>query len=208
MTNIILKIENMNDKTSKAIAYHAWPIAAYCKNYAAKKTEMKPDDFRVWLSQNDKPMFDALYCDVGAKGKLVMSQHSRNISGGMVAVGNFPELFVHTFDENDFDYSCKATSLSKFGAEMNKIEKAFSKFYMGDDETTVTTDENDGTDGTDDSDENDGTDGTDETLPAKTTLEQIYDVIDTLKLADKTDLRDYLNELIEVSVAEKRKANG
>lgn len=208
MTNIILKIENMNDKTSKAIADNVLPIAAYCKKYATQKADMKPDEFRVWLAQNDKPMFDKLYCDVGAKGKLVMSQHSRNISGGMVAVGNFPELFVHTFVENDFDYSCKATSLSKFGAEMNKIEKAFSKFYMGDDETTIASDENDGTDGTDDSDENDDTDATTETLPEKTTLEQIYDVIATLKLADKTELRDYLNELIEVSVAEKRKANG
>ena len=205
MTNIILQIENMNDKTSKAIADNVLPIAAYCKNYATQKAEMKPDDFRVWLSQNDKPMFDALFCEVGAKGKLVMSQHSRNISGGMVAIGNFPELFVHTFDENDFDYSCKATSLSKFRAEMNKIEKAFSKFYMGDDDTTVASDET--TVASDDDDTTVASDD-DETLPAKTTLEQIYDVIDTLKLADKTDLRDYLNELIEISVAEKRKANG
>lgn len=206
MTNIILKIENMNDKTSKAIADNVLPIAAYCKNYANKKAEMKPDDFRVWLAQNDKPMFDKLYCDIGAKGKLIMSQHSRNISGGMVAVGNFPELFVHTFVENDFDYSCKATSLSKFGAEMNKIEKAFSKFYMGDDETTIASDDNDET--TIASDDDTTVDNDEETLPAKTTLEQIYDVIATLKLADKTELRDYLNELIEVSVAEKRKANG
>ena len=109
MTNIILKIENMNDKTSKAIADNVLQIAEYCENYANKKAEMKNDEFRAWLAKKDKPMFDALYCDVGAKGKLVMSQHSRNISGGMVAVGNFPELFVHTFVENDFDYACKAT---------------------------------------------------------------------------------------------------
>ena len=208
MTNIIIQIENANDETRNTIKEKCHEIAETCQAYAMNKKEMKNDDFRNYLEKNDNEMFLYLYDEIGAKNKPVMSRHKLNISSGMVAIGNNSGMFISAHDDdcNDFDYESRTESFSKYKSEMNKIEKALDNyalsFFTSSENELTETDETE-TDET----ETDETE-TDETLPEKTTLEQIYDVVEKLKLSDRVELRDFINETIETEQKELKQANG
>jgi len=205
MTNIIIQIENANDETRNAIKEKCHEIAETCKAYAMNKKEMKNDDFRNHLEKNDNEMFLYLYDEIGAKNKPVMSRHKLNISSGMVAIGNNSGMFVSAHDDdcNDFYYESRTESFSKYKSEMNKIEKALDTYSLSFFTSSETETDETETDET----ETDETE-TDETLPEKTTLEQIYDVVEKLKLSDRVELRDFLNETIEAEQKELKQANG
>ena len=207
MTNIIIQIENQNEKTLQTIQNKRTTIAKVCSDYATNKRSKKTDEFRADLEANDTELFEYLYDEIGSKGKRVMSQHKRNISAGMVALGENTNFFLAAYDDaNDFVYESKTNSFSKYKAEMNKLEKAWDEYaddYFMDATTTIETDETETDETETETDETET-----ETLPEKTTLEQIYDVVEKLKLSDRVELRDFLNETIEAEQKELKQANG
>ena len=202
MTNIIIQIENQNEKTLQTIQNKRNAIAKVCSDYATNKRSKKTDEFRDYLEANDPELFEFLYDDIGSKGKRVMSQHKRNISTGMVALGENTDFFLAAYDDaNDFVYESKTNSFSKYKAEMNKLGKAWDDYandYFMDETTTTEAEET----------EAEAEETETETVPEKTTLEQIYDVVEKLKLSDRVELRDFLNETIEAEQKELRQANG
>jgi len=124
MTNIIVKIEKANDKTHALIKNNADNLIELCNDvYAPKLDDMGNDDYRDWLFENHKELAEYLYDEVGAKNKLKMSQHKKNIYGGIKTIAT---------RNNDFlawcasDFGSGTASLAKVTGSVNGYEKSLA----------------------------------------------------------------------------------
>jgi len=124
MTNIIVKIEKANDKTHALIKNNADNLIELCNAvYAPKLDDMGNDDYRDWLFENHKELAEYLYDEVGAKDKLKMSQHKKNIYGGIKTIAT---------RNNDFlawcasDFGSGTASLAKVTGSVNGYENSLA----------------------------------------------------------------------------------
>ena len=137
MTNIIETIENNSLNNNKMIKENSLEIIEKVKIYGSKKTELKSDDFRNWVTTNKQgKQFSFLFDTKGKKDKLVMSQHSKNISNGLMAIykTEFVEetLLFQTWclDEdylkgnNVSSFTKMSANLTAYNKHLNPIEKA------------------------------------------------------------------------------------
>lgn len=137
MTNIIETIENNSLNNNKMIKENSLEIIEKVKIYGSKKTELKSDDFRNWVTTNKQgKQFSFLFDTKGKKDKLVMSQHSKNISNGLMAIykTEFVEetLLFQTWclDEdylkgnNVSSFTKMSANLTAYGKHLNPIEKS------------------------------------------------------------------------------------
>ena len=137
MINIIETIENNSLNNNKMIKENSLEIISNVKLYGSKKTELKSDDFRNWITTNKKgKQFSFLFDTKGKKDKLVMSQHSKNISNGLMAIykTEFVEetLLFQTWclDEeylkgnNVSSFTKMSANLTAYSKHLNPIEKS------------------------------------------------------------------------------------
>ena len=124
MKNIIVKIEKANDKTHALIKSNADNLIELCNEvYAPKLEDMGNDDYRDWLFAEHKELAEYLYDEVGAKDKLKMSQHKKNIYGGIKTIAT---------RNNDFlawcasDFGSGTASLAKVTGSVNGYEKSLA----------------------------------------------------------------------------------
>ena len=136
MINIIETIENNSLNNNKMIKENSLEIISNVKLYGTKKTELKSDDFRNWITKSKKgKQFSFLFDTKGKKDKLVMSQHSKNISNGLMAIykTEFVEetLLFQTWclDEeylkgnNVSSFTKMSANLTAYNKHLNPIEK-------------------------------------------------------------------------------------
>ncbi len=124
MTNIIVKIEKANDKTHALIKNNADNLIELCNAvYAPKLDDMKQDEYRDWLFAEHKELAVYLYDTVGAKDKLKMSQHKKNIYGGIKTIATRNNDFLAWCDS---DFGGGTASLAKVTSSINGYEKSLA----------------------------------------------------------------------------------
>ena len=178
MINIIETIENNSLNNNKMIKDNSLEIISNVKLYGSKKTELKSDDFRNWITTNKKgKQFSFLFDTKGKKGKLVMSQHSKNISNGLMAIykTEFIEetLLFQTWclDEeylkgnNVSSFTKMSANLTSYSKHLNPIEKAETEKAESEETEKAETEKA-------------------ETVKSNITLEQLFDYLETLNNAD------------------------
>jgi len=124
MTNIIVKIEKANDKTHALIKNNADNLIELCNAvYAPKLDDMKQDEYREWLFAEHKELAEYLYDEVGAKDKLKMSQHKKNIYGGIKTIATRNSDFIAWCAS---DFGSGTASLAKVTGSVNGYEKSLA----------------------------------------------------------------------------------
>ena len=124
MTNIIVKIEKANDKTHALIKNNADNLIELCNEvYAPKLDDMKQDEYRDWLFAEHKELAVYLYDTVGAKDKLKMSQHKKNIYAGIKTIATRNADFIAWCDS---DFGSGTASLAKVTGSVNGYEKSLA----------------------------------------------------------------------------------
>ena len=124
MTNIIVKIEKANDKTHALIKNNADNLIELCNEvYAPKLDDMKQDEYRDWLFAEHKELAVYLYDTVGAKDKMKMSQHKKNIYAGIKTIATRNADFIAWCDS---DFGSGTASLAKVTGSVNGYEKSLA----------------------------------------------------------------------------------
>jgi len=150
MTNIILKIEQANDENNEFLKDNAHDIVKMANALYEPKMRAEPlgaDDYRDWLFKNHSELALYLYDDLGTankKGerKAIMSQHKKNIAGGIKTIATDNGGFLQWAGQ--FAIGNEVSSLAKVTASINKFQKSLEPASNE-------------TDGTDETDETDGT---------------------------------------------------
>lgn len=124
MTNIIVKIETASNEVTLLIKDNAENLIELCNEiYAPKLEDMKQDEYRDWLFENHNEVAKYLFDEVGAKGKMKMSQTSKNVSGGIKTIATRNDDF-RAWCASDFGSG--TTSLAKVTASINGYEKSLA----------------------------------------------------------------------------------
>lgn len=124
MTNIIVKIEKANDKTHALIKDNAENLIEMCNEvYAPKLDDMKQDEYRDWLFAEHKELAVYLYDEVGAKNKMKMSQHKKNIYAGIKTIATRNADFIAWCGS---DFGSGTASLAKVTGSVNGYEKSLA----------------------------------------------------------------------------------
>ena len=166
MTNIIETIENNSLNNNKMIKENSLEIMEKVKLYGSKKTELKSDDFRNWVTTNKQgKQFSFLFDAKGKKDKLVMSQHSKNISNGLMAIykTEFVEetlLFQTWALDEEYLKGNNVSSFTKMSANLTAYSKHLNPTEKAE------------------------TEKAEEIVKPNITLEQLFDYLETLNNAD------------------------
>lgn len=151
MTNIIKTIETKSANVNKFIKDNRGDVVDAAYEYGTAKDEMKTDDFREWAMANN---WGFMFDEISEKtGKPVMSQHSKNVSSGIMAIYSDNAMF---FTWCDSDHGKHVTGFAK----MKMTLTAFAKSLEASDDTGA--DDDAGDDGADDA----GDDASPENAPA------------------------------------------
>jgi len=198
MINIIETIENNSLNNNKMIKDNSLEIISNVKLYGSKKTELKSDDFRNWITTNKKgKQFSFLFDTKGKKGKLVMSQHSKNISNGLMAIykTEFVEetLLFQTWCLDD-EY-LKGNNVSSF-TKMSANLTAYNKHLNPSDDKK----DDDKDIASDDDKKDDDKDIASDTLPSNEKLKVLFELFDIEFLTN--DMRDILEKVIKTKMTE------
>ena len=87
MTNLIQQIETNSLKNNNIIKDKSKDLKVLIEIYGKAKTNKKTDEFREWcLFDTIGKQFAFIFDEKGKKGKMVMSQHAKNISNGLMAI--------------------------------------------------------------------------------------------------------------------------
>ena len=129
MTNIILKIEQANDKNNAFLKDNADKVMKLANElYAPKMGDdaLGTDDYREWLFQKDKAFAEYMYDEMGKPNKKgiskpVMSQHKKNIFAGIKTIATDNDGFL---DWAGSDIGNEVSSLAKVTASINKYQKS------------------------------------------------------------------------------------
>lgn len=129
MTNIILKIEQANDKNNAFLKDNADKVLTQANElYAPKMGDdaLGTDDYREWLFSNHKALAEYLYDEMGKPNKKgvskpVMSQHKKNIFAGIKTIATDNDAFL---DWAGSDVGNEVSSLAKVTASINKYQKS------------------------------------------------------------------------------------
>ena len=176
-------------------------IISNVKLYGSKKTELKSDDFRNWITTNKKgKQFSFLFDTKGKKDKLVMSQHSKNISNGLMAIykTEFVEetLLFQTWclDEeylkgnNVSSFTKMSANLTAYSKHLNPTEKAETEKAESEETEKAETEKA-------------------ETVKSNITLEQLFDYLETLNNADLGLTIEHALSLQKSKIEEIKKAS-
>lgn len=151
MTNIIKTIETKSANVNKFIKDNRGDVVDRANEWGAKKEELKTEDFREWALANG---WGFMFDEVSEKTeKLIMSQHSKNVSSGMCAIHSDNPMF---FTWCDSDHGKHVSGFAK----MKMTLTAFAKSLEASDDTGA--DDDAGDDGADDA----GDDASTENAPA------------------------------------------
>jgi len=124
MTNIIVKIETASNEVTLLIKDNAENLIELCNEiYAPKLDDMKQDEYRDWMFENHNEVAQYLFDEVGAKGKMKMSQTSKNVSGGIKTIATRNADF-RAWCASDFGSG--TTSLAKVTSSINGYEKSLA----------------------------------------------------------------------------------
>lgn len=129
MTNIILKIEQANDKNNAFLKDNADKVLTQANAlYAPKMGDdaLGTDDYREWLFANHKELAEYLYDEMGKPNKKgvskpVMSQHKKNIFAGIKTIATDNQAFTEWAGS---DIGNEVSSLAKVTASINKYQKS------------------------------------------------------------------------------------
>lgn len=129
MTNIILKIEQANDKNNAFLKDNADKVMKLANElYAPKMGDdaLGTDDYREWLFANHKALAEYLYDEMGKPNKKgvskpVMSQHKKNIFAGIKTIATDNDGFLAW---SESDVGNEVSSLAKVTASINKYQKS------------------------------------------------------------------------------------
>jgi hypothetical protein len=200
MTNIIETIEKNSLKNNSLIKTKATEILDSVEKYGSNKTELSSDAFRQWVATEGKE-FKFLFDEKGKKGKLVMSQHSKNISNGLMAIykTEFVEsdgLFTLWSTDETYKKGKNVSSFTKmssnltaykkylFPSDDNKNQKEQKEQKEKDEKETVKLDENN--------------------LPS---IEQVYNLFEKFELDFlANEIRETLEKVIKSKFDENKKA--
>tara|TARA_R110000744_G_scaffold44955_1_gene100077 strand:- start:71 stop:649 length:579 start_codon:yes stop_codon:yes gene_type:complete len=185
MTNIIQQIETNSLNNNKVIKENSLEIIKLVTVYGNKKTDLKSEDFRKWvLTDEIGKQFSFLFDEKGKKDKLVMSQHSRNINNGLMAIYKteiVEETFLFQEWAIDDDYK-KGNNVSSF-TKMSANLTAYNKFKNPSDD-----------------DKKDDKDIASDTLPSNDKLKVLFELFDLEFLTN--DMRDILEKVIKSKMTE------
>ena len=128
MTNIIETIEKNSLKNNSLIKTKSDEILETIENYGNSKTSLSSDEFRVWATIGKGKEFKFLFDEKGKKGKLVMSQHSKNISNGLMAIykTEFVELdgmFTNWCTDETYKKGKNVSSFTKMSSNLTAYKK-------------------------------------------------------------------------------------
>tara|TARA_R110000796_G_scaffold46305_1_gene111958 strand:- start:28 stop:609 length:582 start_codon:yes stop_codon:yes gene_type:complete len=186
MTNIIQQIETNSLNNNKVIKENSLEIIKLVTVYGNKKTDLKSEDFRKWVLTNKiGKQFSFLFDEKGKKDKLVMSQHSRNINNGLMAIYKteiVEETFLFQEWAIDDDYK-KGNNVSSF-TKMSANLTAYNKFKNPSDDDKKDDDKNIASD----------------TLPSNDKLKVLFELFDLEFLTN--DMRDILEKVIKSKMTE------
>jgi len=150
MTNIIKTIETKSANVNKFIKDNRGDVVDAAYEYGTAKDEMKTDDFREWAFSNG---WGFMFDEISEKTeKPIMSQHSKNVSSGIMAIYSDNPMF---FTWCDSDHGKHVTGFAK----MKMTLTAFAKSLEASDDTGA---DDAGDDGADDA----GDDASPENVPA------------------------------------------
>ena len=129
MTNIILTIEQANDKNNAFLKDNADKVLTQANElYAPKMGDdaLGTDDYREWLFANHKELAEYLYDEMGKPNKKgvskpIMSQHKKNIFAGIKTIATDNQAFL---DWAGSDVGNEVSSLAKVTASINKYQKS------------------------------------------------------------------------------------
>tara|TARA_R110000787_G_scaffold5187_2_gene19097 strand:+ start:1331 stop:1948 length:618 start_codon:yes stop_codon:yes gene_type:complete len=198
MTNIIQQIETNSLNNNKVIKENSLEIIKLVTVYGNKKTDLKSEDFRKWVLTNKiGKQFSFLFDEKGKKDKLVMSQHSRNINNGLMAIYKteiVEETFLFQEWAIDDDYK-KGNNVSSF-TKMSANLTAYNKFKNPTDD-----DKKDDKDiASDDDKKDDDKNIASDTLPSNDKLKVLFELFDLEFLTN--DMRDILEKVIKSKMTE------
>ena len=197
MTNIIETIEKNSLKNNSLIKSKATEILDSVEKYGSNKTELSSDAFRQWVTTEGKE-FKFLFDEKGKKGKLVMSQHSKNISNGLMAIykTEFVELDgMFTNWCNDETYK-KGNNVSSF-TKMSSNLTAYKKYLFPSDDNKNQKDEKE-------KDEKEKETIKLDELPSNEQIQVLFEKYDLDILTN--DIRDILEKVIKSKFDNNKKA--
>ena len=191
MTNIIETIEKNSLKNNSLIKSKATEILESVEKYGSNKTELSSDAFRQWVATEGKE-FKFLFDEKGKKGKLVMSQHSKNISNGLMAI--YKTEFVEsdglfTLWATDETYK-KGKNVSSF-TKMSSNLTAYKKYLFPSDDNKNQKDEKDEKD----EKEKETVKLDENNLPSNEQIQVLFEKFDLDILTN--DIRDILEKVIK-----------
>ena len=196
MLNIIETIEKNSLKNNSLIKSKATEILDSVEKYGSNKTELSSDEFRNWVATDGKE-FKFLFDEKGKKGKLVMSQHSKNISNGLMAIykTEFVEsdgLFSLWSTDENYKKGNNVSSFSKMSANLT----AYKKYLFPSDEKKENTKKEKATT------EEKETIKLDE-LPSNEQIQVLFEKYDLDILTN--DIRDILEKVIKIKFENNKK---
>ena len=198
MTNIIETIEKNSLKNNSLIKTKSDEILENIENYGNAKTSLSSDEFRVWATIGKGKEFKFLFDEKGKKGKLVMSQHSKNISNGLMAIykTEFVELDgMFTNWCNDETYK-KGNNVSSF-TKMSSNLTAYKKYLFPSDDNKNQKDEKE-------KDEKEKETIKLDELPSNEQIQVLFEKYDLDILTN--DIRDILEKVIKSKFDNNKKA--
>tara|TARA_R110002153_G_scaffold37654_1_gene110163 strand:- start:106 stop:711 length:606 start_codon:yes stop_codon:yes gene_type:complete len=191
MTNLIQQIETNSLKNNNIIKDKSKDLKVLIEIYGKAKTNKKTDEFREWcLFDTIGKQFAFIFDEKGKKGKMVMSQHAKNISNGLMAIykTEFVEktnLFTNWAIDIEYKKGNNVSSFTKMSSNLTSYKKYLNP-------------PNEGSEGGNEGSEggNEGSEGG-EPLKGnspKITMEQLFDYLDTLDLKNVGITLDHLQE--------------
>ena len=197
MTNIIETIEKNSLKNNSLIKSKATEILESVEKYGSNKTELSSDAFRQWVATDGKE-FKFLFDEKGKKGKLVMSQHSKNISNGLMAIykTEFVELdgmFTNWCSDETYKKGNNVSSFTKMSSNLT----AYKKYLFPSDDDKNKKDENK-------KDENEKETIKLDDLPSNEQIQVLFEKYNLDILTN--DIRDILEKVIKSKFDENKKA--
>ena len=197
MTNIIETIEKNSLKNNSLIKSKSDEILETIENYGNSKTNLSSDEFRVWATIGKGKEFKFLFDEKGKKGKLVMSQHSKNISNGLMAIykTEFVELdgmFTNWCSDETYKKGNNVSSFTKMSSNLT----AYKKYLFPSDDDKNKKDENK-------KDENEKETIKLDDLPSNEQIQVLFEKYNLDILTN--DIRDILEKVIKSKFDENKK---
>jgi len=185
MTNLIQQIETNSLKNNNMIKDKSKDLKELIEIYGNAKTNKKTDEFREWcLFDTIGKQFAFIFDEKGKKGKMVMSQHAKNISNGLMAIykTEFVEktnLFTNWAIDIEYKKGNNVSSFTKMSSNLTSYKKYLNP-------------SNEGSEGGNEGSEG-GNEGSEGSNP-KITMEQLFDFLDTLDIKNVGLTLDHLQE--------------